>query len=71
MKALCQEILVNKKPLQPLVYLQKIENPELKQEIRIEQSVILRIYNANPAVFINQKLNKFITDVAKELYAVS
>ena len=42
---------------------------ELEEELRISQ-VILRMYNRNPAVFINVKLNSFITDVARELQEV-
>jgi len=43
---------------------------ELEKEERIVE-VILRNYNHNPAVFINSKLNMFITDVATQLFTVS
>lgn len=43
---------------------------ELEKEERI-MDVILRNYNHNPAVFINTKLNMFITEVATQLFAVS
>ena len=43
---------------------------ELEKEERIIE-VILRNYNQNPAVFINTKLNIFITEVATQLFAVS
>ena len=33
--------------------------------------VILRNYNKNPSVFINVKLNTFITEVANQLFEVS
>ena len=33
--------------------------------------VILRNYNRNPAVFINTKLNGFISEVANQLFSVS
>lgn len=45
-------------------------SPDLQDELRIE-SIILRMYNKNPAVFINIKLNTFITKVAEILYDVS
>ena len=43
---------------------------ELEKEERIIE-VILRNYNHNPAVFINTKLNIFITEVASQLFTVS
>ena len=43
---------------------------ELEKEERISE-VILRNYNHNPAVFINTKLNMFISDVASQLFSVS
>ena len=43
--------------------LDQIINMDLEKEERIMQ-VILRNYNLNPSVFINVKLNTFITEVA-------
>ena len=43
---------------------------ELEKEERILE-VILRNYNHNPAVFINTKINVFITEVATQLFSVS
>ena len=43
---------------------------ELEKEERIME-VILRNYNQNPAVFINTKLNVYITEVANHLFSVS
>lgn len=43
---------------------------ELEKEERIID-VILRNFNQNPAVFINTKLNMFITEVATQLFSVS
>ena len=40
-----------------------LSSMELEKEERI-MDVILRNYNSNPAVFINTKLNMFITEVA-------
>ena len=68
-KALCEKIL-HGKAFEDLTSLEEIVNPELDEELRISQ-IILRMYNRNPAVFINVKLNSFITDVAKEIQEVS
>jgi hypothetical protein len=43
---------------------------ELEKEERIME-VILRNYNQNPAVFINTKLNVFISELANQLFSVS
>jgi len=45
-------------------------NTELEKEERI-LDVILRNFNNNPAVFINAKVNVFITEVATQLFSVS
>ena len=47
----------SKRPHEKLQMLPRKENSELKSEIRIAESITLRMYNKNPAVFINQKLN--------------
>lgn len=62
-KALCEKIL-HSRPFDDLTSLDEIVNPDLDDELRISQ-VILRIYNRNPAVFINLKLNTFITAVSQ------
>jgi hypothetical protein len=67
-KDLCEKIMLGK-PFDDLTALEEIVNVELEEELRISQ-VILRMYNRNPAVFINVKLNSFITDVAKEIQEV-
>jgi len=41
---------------------QEIHNPFLENEIRVSD-VILRIYNENPNVYINTKLNTFILNL--------
>ena len=41
-------------------------SPALEKELRVND-IILRIYNKNPAVFIDMKLNPFITDITKEI----
>ena len=41
-------------------------SPELENELLVND-IILRIYNDNPAVFINMKLNSFITDITKQI----
>ena len=43
---------------------------ELEKEERVSE-VILRNYNHNPSVFINTKLNMFISEVATQLFSVS
>jgi hypothetical protein len=68
-KALCEKIL-HGKPFDDLTSLDEIVNPELDDELRISQ-VILRIYNRNPAVFINLKLNTFITAISQQIYEVA
>ena len=67
-KDLCEKIMLGK-PFEDLTSLEEIVNVELEEELLISQ-VILRMYNRNPAVFINVKLNSFITDVARELQEV-
>ena len=42
----------------------------MEHEIRV-CDVILRIYNKNPAVFINTKLNTFILNVSMKLQSVA
>jgi hypothetical protein len=41
-------------------------SPELENELLVND-IILRVYNKNPAVFINMKLNPFITDITKQI----
>jgi len=53
-----------------LLMLEETKNPDYENELIVD-SVILRMYNYNPSVFINVKLNAFITDVSQELYEVS
>lgn len=45
-------------------------NSYLQDEI-IVLNIILRIYNKNPAVFIGNKLNKFILEVSNNLVTVA
>jgi hypothetical protein len=65
----CEKIL-HGEPFQDLRTLDSIVNFDLEKEERILQ-VILRKYNTNPSVFINVKLNMFITEVATQLFKVS
>ena len=64
------ELILNNQPIGDLRILDQIVNMELEKEERIIE-VILRNYNHNPAVFINTKLNIFITEVASQLFSVS
>ena len=43
---------------------------EMAFEERV-MNVILRNYNQNPSVFINVKLNVFISDLATQMFAIS
>lgn len=48
------------------INLPEIIDPELEKELLIND-IILRVYNKNPAVFINIKLSPFITDITREI----
>lgn len=50
-------------PFGNLLMLEETKNPDYENEL-IVNSVILRMYNYNPSVFINVKLNAFITDLS-------
>jgi hypothetical protein len=52
-KRICEQILISKWPHEKLQMLPRKENREMKSEIRIGESITLRMYNKNPAVFIN------------------
>ena len=41
----------------------------IEKEVKVDE-IILRIYNQNPCVFINQNLTKFIIDVAEKTHNV-
>lgn len=42
----------------------------MEKEIRVKE-VIIRIYNKNPSIYIKEKLNNFILDIATELHSVA
>jgi DNA-directed RNA polymerase subunit F len=50
--------------------LEEVESHDIKKE-QIADQIILRMYNRNPSVFINQKLTAFITNLAERLYFLS
>jgi hypothetical protein len=57
----CEKILqcINESNLEFNLDESEIKNPYLENEIRV-CDIILRIYNENPAVYINIKANTFI-----------
>lgn len=50
--------------------MERLESFEIEKELLVEQ-VILRLYNCNPAVFIDYKLTTFITKLSDDIYNLS
>ena len=57
-------------PRDKLVDLPAIEDPKLKEEERIDDLVILRVYNKNPNVYIKMQLEEFINKIVDRLEVV-
>jgi hypothetical protein len=66
----CNQVFYNNQLDYELTSLPRFHIDELEKEIRIKR-ITLRMYNNNPNVFIDQKLNSFVTEVAKELFVVA
>lgn len=69
-RLICQQIASGELGDLRLRELEPFRSNESDEDIRTG-SIILRQFNANPSVFLNKKLNTFITDVSTELYKVS